>query len=219
MDTDVTGKKDSYEKILGDFRIGKTDILVGTQMIAKGLHFPNVTLVGIVYADLSLHMPDFRAGERSFQLLAQVAGRAGRGEIPGEVMVQTYTPHHVAVQAARRNDYEGFCDQELEYRRELCYPPFAHLVCITLKGLSQNQTQFFCASLATQLKKALPQKVRMSEPVPAPLARAKGYYRFQIMMRAQSTRSMTEPLKKVLRDFKTPANMSCSVDVDAMAVL
>ena len=109
IDADVTTKKDSYERILGDFKTGKTDILIGTQMIAKGLHFPNVTLVGIVYADLSLHMPDFRAGERTFQLLAQVAGRAGRGDVSGQVIIQTYTPHNPSVQAARRIDYEGFC--------------------------------------------------------------------------------------------------------------
>jgi primosomal protein N' (replication factor Y) len=219
MDTDVTGCKDAYERILGDFRVGKIDILVGTQMIAKGLHFPNVTLVGVVYADLSLHMPDFRAGERSFQLLAQVAGRAGRGEVSGEVLVQTYTPHHVAIQTARRADYEAFCDQELEFRRELGYPPYSHLICVTLRGRSSEQTLFFTSALAKKLKPLLPSHVRVSDPAPAPLARAKGYYRFQIMLRSKSTRAMTEPIRKALAGFTMPRAMSCSVDVDAMALL
>ncbi len=108
MDADTMKRKDDYRKTLGDFRAGKTDILVGTQMIAKGLHFPNVTLVGIIYADLALHQPDFRAGERTFQLLTQVAGRAGRGDVEGEVFVQAFTPFHPAIQYARRHDFTGF---------------------------------------------------------------------------------------------------------------
>ena len=123
MDSDVLKRKEDYRRILGDFRVGKIDILVGTQMIAKGLHFPNVTLVGIIYADLALHQPDFRAGERTFQLLTQVAGRAGRGDIEGEVFVQAFTPFHPAIQFARRHDFEGFYEQEMEFREQLKYPP------------------------------------------------------------------------------------------------
>jgi len=219
MDTDITTRKDSYERILGDFRVGRTDILVGTQMIAKGLHFPNVTLVGVIYADLSLHMPDFRAGERTFQLLAQVAGRAGRGETPGEVIVQTYTPFHVAVQAARRLDYEGFCDQEIEFRRELKYPPFTHLVCITLKGPADAKVSFCASTLARQLGKAVSGNVLVSDAAPAPIARAKGNYRYQVMLRCPSTRAMTGPLEKVLKESKLPPDVSCSVDVDALSLL
>jgi len=116
MDTDVMKRKEDYRKVLGDFRTGKIVILIGTQMIAKGLHFPNVTLVGIIYADLALHQPDFRAGERTFQLLTQVAGRAGRGDVEGEVFVQAFTPFHPAIQYARRHDFVGFYEQELEFR-------------------------------------------------------------------------------------------------------
>src|SRR5437763_13946174 len=108
MDSDTLKRKDDYRRILGDFRTGKIDILVGTQMIAKGLHFPNVTLVGIIYADLSLHIPDFRAGERTFQLLTQVAGRAGRGETPGEVFVQSYTPFLPSSPFARHHAFAGY---------------------------------------------------------------------------------------------------------------
>ncbi|PYJ88222.1 MAG: primosomal protein N', partial [Verrucomicrobia bacterium] len=128
MDADSMSRKDAYRETLHAFRAGKIDILVGTQMIAKGLHFPNVTLVGIINADLALHMPDFRAGERTFQLLTQVAGRAGRGETPGEVFVQTYTPFSPSIQFARHHDFAGYFEQELEFRERCDFPPFKHAV-------------------------------------------------------------------------------------------
>ncbi len=219
MDADVTSRKDSYERILGDFKSGKTNILIGTQMIAKGLHFPNVTLVGIVYADLSLHMPDFRAGERTFQLLAQVAGRAGRGDTQGEVIVQTYTPFNSAVQAARRLDYDGFCDQEMAFRKELGYPPFKHLICITIKGQSDEKTSFCCKALVRELKKKLLSNVVMSDSAPAPLRRAKGFYRWQVMLRCTSTGVTTRIVKDVVNGFKFPKGITCSVDVDALNLM
>ena len=219
MDSDVTRKKDSYDRILGEFRVGKTDILIGTQMIAKGLHFPNVTLVGVIYADLSLHVPDFRAGERTFQLLAQVAGRAGRGDVSGEVIVQTYTPHHWAIQAARRLDYEGLCDQEMEFRKELKYPPYSHVVCITLRGQSQDKTEFVARALADELKANVATHVTVAGSCPAPLAKAKGRYRYHVMARAGSTAAITRPLKRLLKQFRFPADVRCSVDVDALSLL
>ncbi len=141
MDSDTMRQKDAYRKVLSDFRSGKIDILIGTQMIAKGLDFPNVTLVGVINADITLHMPDFRAGERTYQLLTQVAGRAGRGDLAGEVIIQTYTPHHQAIQAVRNLGYEQFADQELAFREELLYPPYSHLVCLTLKGLVEHEVE------------------------------------------------------------------------------
>src|SRR3984893_12863148 len=134
MDADSMSRKDAYRETLQAFRSGKIDILVGTQMIAKGLHFPNVTLVGIINADLALHMPDFRAGERTFQLLTQVAGRAGRGETPGEVFVQTYTPFSPSIQFARHHDFGGYFQQELEFRERCDFPPFKHAVLITVRS-------------------------------------------------------------------------------------
>jgi primosomal protein N' (replication factor Y) len=152
MDADTTTGKGSHARILNAFRAGEIDVLVGTQMIAKGLHFPNVTLVGVINADSSLHMPDFRAGERTFQLLTQVAGRAGRGDVMGEVIVQTFTPFHPSVQAARQLDYELFYDQEIEFRRELAYPPFAHLACITLSGPQEELVALTARTLARRLQ-------------------------------------------------------------------
>ncbi len=151
MDADVMKRKEDYRQVLGDFRAGKIDILIGTQMIAKGLHFPNVTLVGIIYADLALNMPDFRAGERTFQLLTQVAGRAGRGDVEGEVFVQAFTPFHPAIQYARRHDFVGFYDQEIEFREQLKYPPAARVALLTLKGRNEAKVQFS----AEHLRKAL----------------------------------------------------------------
>src|SRR5437588_12086430 len=155
MDSDALKRKDDYRRILGDFRTGKIDILVGTQMIAKGLHFPNVTLVGIIYADLSLHQPDFRAGERTFQLLTQVSGRAGRGEVEGEVVVQAFTPFHPAIQYARRHDFAGFYEQEIEFREQLKYPPISRAALLTLKGRNEEKVKFSAAHLRRELEKIL----------------------------------------------------------------
>jgi primosomal protein N' (replication factor Y) (superfamily II helicase) len=155
MDADTMKRKDDYRKVLGDFRAGKTDILVGTQMIAKGLHFPNVTLVGIIYADLALHQPDFRAGERTFQLLTQVAGRAGRGDVEGEVFVQAFAPFHPAIQYARRHDFNGFYEQEIEFRKQLKYPPVSRVALLTLKGRNEEKVKFSAEHLKNELEKNL----------------------------------------------------------------
>lgn len=153
MDSDALKRKEDYRRILGDFRVGKIDILLGTQMIAKGLHFPNVTLVGIIYADLALHQPDFRAGERTFQLLTQVAGRAGRGDVEGEVVVQAFTPFHPAIQYARRHDFAGFYEQELEFREQLKYPPLSRIALLTLRGRNEDKVRFSAEHVRKELDK------------------------------------------------------------------
>ncbi|MDA0576575.1 MAG: primosomal protein N' [Verrucomicrobia bacterium] len=219
MDTDATGTKGAHDRILGDFRAGKIDILIGTQMIAKGLDFPNVTLVGVISADQSLHMPDFRAAERTYQLLAQVAGRAGRGTVSGEVIVQTYTPHHPAMQAVRRNDFTGFCDMESEFRRELRYPPFARLTCVTFRGASESRVLFYAETISKKMAAAAGEQVRVADACPAPIARVKGVFRFQLMLRAGSVRAMTVPLREILRDHPPPKDVKVAVDVDAISLL
>jgi primosomal protein N' (replication factor Y) len=151
MDSDLMKRKDDYRRVLGDFKAGKTDILVGTQMIAKGLHFENVTLVGVIYADLSLHQADFRAGERTFQLLTQVAGRAGRGDVEGEVIVQAFTPFHPAIQYARRHDFAGFYEQEIEFREQLKYPPVNRVALLTIKGRNEEKVKFTAEHLRSEL--------------------------------------------------------------------
>ncbi len=170
MDADTMKRKDDYRKTLGDFRAGKTDILVGTQMIAKGLHFPNVTLVGIIYADLALHQPDFRAGERTFQLLTQVAGRAGRGDVEGEVFVQAFAPFHPAIQYARRHDFTGFYEQEIEFREQLKYPPVSRVALLTLKGRNEDKVKFSAEHLKRELEKVLKSSDNENEPLIRPTA-------------------------------------------------
>jgi primosomal protein N' (replication factor Y) len=219
MDADTTGAKGSHERLLGDFRSGRIDILLGTQMIAKGLDFPNVTLVGVIYADLSLHLPDFRAGERTYQLLAQVAGRAGRGDIAGEVIVQTYTPFHPAVQAVRNLDFENFIAQDMEFRRDLGYPPFGHLVCLGLRSLSEERVAAYAARVQKALASAAGPEVTVGDPAPAPIARIKGWYRYQILLRSRTVRAVTVPLVSVLRENKLPSDVHGAIDVDAVSVL
>jgi primosomal protein N' (replication factor Y) (superfamily II helicase) len=163
MDADSMSRKEAYRETLRNFRTGKIDILVGTQMIAKGLHFPNVTLVGIINADLALHLPDFRAGERTFQLLTQVAGRAGRGEIPGEVFVQTYTPFSPSIQFARHHDFAGYFQQELEFRERCDFPPFKHAILITVRSPHEGRAKLSAETLKRRLKEAL---AYSAEPAP-----------------------------------------------------
>jgi len=214
MDADTMTRKEAYRETLGAFRTGRIDILIGTQMIAKGLHFPNVTLVGIVNADLSLHLPDFRAGERTFQLLTQVAGRAGRGEVEGDVYVQTYTPFSPSIQWARRQDYEEFAAQELGFRREWNYPPFTHLALLTLRSPSEARAAFCAETLARRLKEGMPDGVVLGEPAPAPLARVKGQYRFHLSLRGRTILRAVEHLRKVIEETPLPADVRLTVDVD-----
>ncbi len=218
MDADVTARKHSHDELLAKFKGGRADILIGTQMIAKGLDFPNVTLVGVLSADLSLHMPDFRAGERTYQLLAQVSGRAGRAELPGEVYVQTFSPEHPAVRAAAADEgFEPFAAQELREREEGPYPPFAHLVCLTFKGESEERVRFCAEACVADLRRLAP-ALAVSEACPAPLARAKGLFRYQVLLRAATTRAATRPLREALRQRPAPADVAVAVDVDALSI-
>src|SRR5882724_7181980 len=216
MDSDVLKRKDDYRRILGDFRTGKIDILVGTQMIAKGLHFPNVTLVGIIHADLALHLPDFRAAERTFQLLTQVAGRAGRGDIEGEVFVQSFTPFHPAIQYARRHDFGGFYEQEIAFREQLKYPPISRAALLTLKGRNEDKVKFSADHLRKELEKALAEikDLIIAGPAPAPLAQAESHYRYQIMLRARQMTTVSKKLAVLMEAISLPEDVTFSVDID-----
>src|SRR5213075_793669 len=156
----------------------------------------NVTLVGIIYADLSLHQPDFRAGERTFQLLTQVAGRAGRGDVEGEVVVQAFTPFHPAIQYARRHDFAGFYDQEIEFREQLKYPPISRVALLTLKGRNEDKVKFSAEHLRRELDKIASglKDLILSGPAPAPLLRAETFYRYQIMLRTQRMSALSKRL-------------------------
>ncbi len=219
MDSDTLRRKEDYREVLGNFKAGRIDILVGTQMIAKGLHFPNVTLVGIIHADLSLHMPDFRAAERTFQLLTQVSGRAGRGDVEGEVFVQAFTPFAPAIQYARRHDFEGFYDAEIEFRQQLGYPPFARVALLTVRGKDEEKTKWCSDYLRAELDKAVAgddswKDLIIAGPAPAPLLKAETYFRFQIMLRHRQMSRLSKLLKRVTGELRMPKEVFMAVDVD-----
>jgi primosomal protein N' (replication factor Y) len=187
MDADTTGTKWSHGRILDAVERGEVDVLFGTQMIAKGLDFPNVTLVGVVDADTGLHLPDFRAAERTFQLIAQVAGRAGRGPRGGEVLVQTRSVTHPALQAAARHDYEGFATRELELRRSPAYPPTVGLVNVLVSGTQEVRVAEAAIEVSRWLHGVIAARaptVELVGPAPAPLARLKDRWRWHLLLRS-----------------------------------
>ena len=216
MDSDALKRKEEYRRILHAFRQGKIDILLGTQMIAKGLHFPNVTLVGIIYADLSLYFPDFRAGERTFQLLTQVAGRAGRGDVEGEVFIQAFTPFHPAIQYARQHDYIGFYEQEIEFRQELGYPPIQRLCALTLRGRNEDKTRLAAAHLKKTIEKSLADfnGLTLAGPAPATLLRAEDFFRYQLALRTNRMAALSKRLQPLIQETPLPEDIRLSIDVD-----
>ena len=219
MDADSMTRKEAYRETLRSFRAGKIDILVGTQMIAKGLHFPNVTLVGIINADLALHLPDFRAGERTFQLLTQVAGRAGRGETPGEVFVQTYTPFSPSIQFARHHDFAGYFQQELEFRERCDFPPFKHAVLITVRSEHEGRAKLSAETLVRRLKESLGSKFMLSDATPAPLEKLQGQYRFHILLRGEAIMRLSRLVRETLEKLPLPEDVIATVDVDPYQLL
>lgn len=219
VDTDTVQRKHQLRDMLRDFRAQKLDLLIGTQMIAKGLDFPNVTLVGVLNADIALNLPDFRAAERTLQLLVQVAGRAGRGEVKGEVFVQTFAPHTPAVQFSRHNDFDGFAQQELEHRRLFHYPPFTHVVLLTSRGKHQARAEFALQTLHRRLLEGLPENVIMGEPAPAALAKARGQFRFQLLLRTEKIRPLTRHIQQVVRGTTLPQDVIVVWDVDPVSLL
>ena len=219
MDADSMSRKDAYRETLHAFRSGKIDILVGTQMIAKGLHFPNVTLVGIINADLALHMPDFRAGERTFQLLTQVAGRAGRGETPGEVYVQTYTPFSPSIQFARHHDFAGYFQQELEFRERCDFPPFKHAVLITVRSPHEGRAKLSAETVVRRLKENLGAEFILGDATPAPLEKLQGQFRFHILMRGEAIVRLSRLIRETLDKLPLPEDVLASVDVDPYQLL
>jgi primosomal protein N' (replication factor Y) (superfamily II helicase) len=219
MDADSMTRKEAYRETLRNFRTGKIDILVGTQMIAKGLHFPNVTLVGIINADLALHLPDFRAGERTFQLLTQVAGRAGRGETSGEVFVQTYTPFSPSIQFARHHDFAGYFQQELEFRERCDFPPFKHAILITVRSGHEGRAKLSAETLQRRLKEALPKEFILGDATPAPLEKLQGQFRFHILIRGEAIMRLSRLVRETVDKLPFPEDVTVTVDVDPYQLL
>ena len=212
MDVDTTRGRWSHRDILERVRRGEVDILLGTQMIAKGLDFPRVTLVGVINADTGLHLPDFRSCERTFQLLSQVAGRAGRGRLPGEVVIQTYVPDHYVVRAAVAHDYRGFVERELRVRTDPPYPPHLRMARIVLSSPVQDDTLAAAESLGARLTSRGSPGVEVMGPAPAPIERLHGRFRWHILLRG-CTRGLGRVLEAVASDFR-PGGTDVRVSLD-----
>ncbi|HLG15090.1 MAG TPA: primosomal protein N' [Blastocatellia bacterium] len=217
LDRDTTRRRGSFESILLEFEAGTIDMLVGTQMIAKGHDFHNVTLVGVVSVDVGLSLPDFRASERTFQLLTQVAGRAGRGERPGHVLIQTYHPQHYALECARKQDYDEFYRREIEFRRTMHYPPYSALINILVHDKDYDKANKAAAELARELREASRDGVaRVLGPAPAPIGRLKGEHRFQVLIKTQNRKRAREALDlamdRVIAAKHNPRSISVEVD-------
>jgi primosomal protein N' (replication factor Y) len=219
LDRDAVRRKGSLDALLSRFRDGAIDVLVGTQMIAKGHDFPRVTLVGVISADVGLGLADFRASERTFQLLTQVAGRAGRGEEPGEAIVQTLYPTHYSVQLACRQDYPAFYEREVHFRRSMRYPPFVSMVNIVVRARTFAGAMDDAADVVERLRQAEAEGgFRVLGPAPAPLGRLRGEYRAQILVKGTNRKRMREALMAVLAERPDLARRTV-VDIDPLSVL
>lgn len=218
LDADTMSKKNEFRKILDRFRAGEIDILIGTQMIAKGLDFPRVTLAGILDADLSLHIPDFRAAERTFQLLVQVAGRAGRGQLDGEVLVQTFTPSAPPIQFAKRAEFDEFLEDELERRREFHYPPDRHIIRHVLRGSDLALVEETAESWARFLEKHEPELCEIRGPAPCPTEKIQDNFRFHLWYFCQRVPAIIGRLSRIRASFPWPEGVIEILDVDPMDV-
>ena len=222
LDRDTTRKRGSFEHTLMEFAAGEIDLLVGTQMIAKGHDFPKVTLVGVVSVDVGLSLPDFRSAERTFQLLTQVAGRAGRGDRPGKVIIQSYHPEHYSIVAARGQDYDAFYRREIGFRRNLHYPPFTGLINLLIHDKDRERAASAASDVARLLREAAQDKpLRVLGPAPAPLARLRGEYRFQILIKTTNRKRAREALDYAmdrLGDVSVSSRM-VQVEVDPVSLM
>ncbi len=224
MDRDTTTRKGSHHELLGSFRRGEADLLIGTQMVAKGLDFPRVTLVGVIAADTSLNLPDFRAAERSFSLIAQVAGRAGRAHLPGEVIVQTFNPDHYSLQAAAQHDFLAFYRQEIEHRRDhaLNYPPFSRLANLVVSDPAREEAQVRAETVAGALRIALEGEeggIRLLGPAPAPMERIKNRYRWHLVLMAPDLTALNRILRPALEGLDRKTRQGLIVDVDPVNLM
>lgn len=227
MDRDTTVRKGALLEILKGLREQRIDILVGTQMVAKGHDFPNITLVGIICADLSLSLPDFRAGERTFQLLAQVSGRAGRGRTPGRVILQTYNPDHFSIEAARHQDVAAFYRQEIEFRKALRYPPFTRMIQLRIIGTDKAATARMAAAVGERCRQLVADRkefeaVDILGPAEAPLYRIADQYRWQLLLKAHHTERLHRMIHELIfgaAGFKRSGQVKIQVDVDPLFLM
>lgn len=217
LDRDTVRRRDGLRHSLGAFASGDVQVLVGTQMVAKGHHFPDVTLTGVISADALLGLPDFRAGERTFQLLTQVAGRAGRGIKPGHVIIQTYYPDHPAVRHACRHDHSAFMEEELMFRRAFSYPPSSRMAVIRFESKRLTDARA-AAQRARQQADPVPAGVRLRGPAPAPIERIRGAWRWQLLLSAPNRELLRTVIERV-EEPPPPRTVRMVVDVDPLSTL
>jgi primosomal protein N' (replication factor Y) len=222
IDRDTSARRGSFENSLLAFGKGEIDMLVGTQILAKGHDFPNVTLVGVVSVDAGMALPDFRAAERTFQLLTQVAGRAGRGDLAGKVLIQTYHPYHYALRHAAAQDYAGFYQEEIGHRQHHTYPPFVALASLLVHGPDLTKVKADAVELRKELDRANAERAaRILGPAPAPLARLKGEYRVQLLIKCRNRRALREIIDaamKALHERKISLR-SINVEIDPVSIM
>lgn len=219
MDSDSTTRRGAVSEMISRFASGEADILVGTQMVTKGHDMPGVTLVGVVLADLGIHLPDFRAAERTFQLLMQVAGRAGRGERPGRVVVQTFMPGHESIVLAQEHRFEEFFQKELDRRRKLGYPPRKRLLMIRASHPDQSVVAGLARKVASAVRAEGEGRIEVLGPVASPLARLRGRYRWQMLVKSSAVKVLREVSSAVLMRMKTPPGAKILFDVDPQDML
>lgn len=221
MDVDTTGRKGSHERLLTDFQNGKADILLGTQMIAKGLDFPNITLVGVLSADTMLHLPDFRASEKTFQLLTQVSGRAGRHQLPGEVIIQTYTPEHYSVELAGTQDYDLFYQREMMIRKTHHYPPFYYLSLITVSHDHLMTVVSATEKIVNYVRSQVSKDAVILGPAASPIPRINNRYRYQCLIKYKREPNLTKILKTILDQYQldTKSGLMVSIDVNPFILM
>lgn len=220
MDLDTTTKKGSHERIYDAFKNNEADILIGTQMIAKGLDFPNVVLVGIIAADQSLNMPDFRAAERTFQLITQVSGRAGRGRFDGKVVVQTYSPENYSIQSALHSDYRGFYDKEIMLRKAFNYPPFAGLISIIVSSRSNDEAAAAIRGVTETLKGGSRKNILILGPGPAPISKINNYYRWQTIIKGGIDSALKSEIKNATRSvYMKNKGIRMNIDINPVSMM
>ena len=215
MDIDTVTKKNSHEDILNKFKNENIDILIGTQMVVKGHHFPNVTLVGVIAADSSLNMGDFRANEKTFDLLVQVAGRAGRENLPGKVIIQTYSPENFCIQCSKNQDYKEFYKTEIELRKQLKYPPFCDIILFGISSFNKEEIQKASEKLYAILKKYSEDKLQVMPPLPAPIDKIKNRYRWRIVTKCKLSNSVIKIINKSLEEFYKLKYKNIKISCDA----
>jgi len=214
LDRDIAENPSVRSKILRSIQEKEADIVVGTQMISKGHDFPHIALVGVICADISLNLPDFRAGERTFQLLTQVAGRGGRGETPGRVIIQTFNPDHYVIKYVQDHDYLSFYENEVSYRSFLKYPPFSRLMSIQITSVDKERGWQGAKRLGHYLRAPnLPGTIEILGPAPAPLSRLRGHYRWQIIVKGKDPRTI-HALGQIVKGLRVPAALKLRCDID-----